>query len=67
MLPDSLTNFEIKNYDQNELKFSSAYLRRKLFKIKYGAYAINLDEHESIGTNWLVLYVNGDNVTYFDS
>ena len=36
-------------------------------KIKDQPYVINLDEHISIGTNWRALYVNGDNVTYFDS
>ena len=28
---------------------------------------INLDEYKSIETHWIALYVNGDNVTYFDS
>ena len=28
---------------------------------------INLDEYESIESHWIALYVNGDNVTYFDS
>ena len=28
---------------------------------------INLDEHESIGTHWIALYVNAKNETYFDS
>ena len=32
-----------------------------------GAYVMNLDEYKSLGTNWIVLYVNGDNVTYVDS
>ena len=35
--------------------------------MKDGAYIINVDEYESIGTLWIALYVNGDNVTYFDS
>ena len=26
----------------------------------------NLDENKSIGTQWVALCVNGDNVTYFD-
>ena len=25
------------------------------------------DEYKSIGTHWIALYVNGDNITYFDS
>ena len=32
-----------------------------------GTYIINLDEHESIGTNCIALYVNAKNVTYFDT
>ena len=32
-----------------------------------GAYIINLDEYESIGTHWIAFYVNYNNVTYFDS
>ena len=31
-----------------------------------GACIINLDEYKSIGTNWIALYVNDNNVTYFD-
>ena len=30
-------------------------------------FLINLDEYESTGTNWIALYVNAKNVTYFDS
>ena len=28
---------------------------------------INMDGYKSIGTHWIALYVNGDNVAYFDS
>ena len=35
--------------------------------MKDGAYVINLNEHVSIGTHWIVLYVNAKNETYFDS
>ena len=28
---------------------------------------ISPDEFKLIGTNWIALYVKGDNVTYFDS
>ena len=27
---------------------------------------INIDESKSMGTQWVALYMNGDNVTYFD-
>ena len=36
-------------------------------EIKDGAYLINLDEYSDIGTHWVALYVQNNNVTYFDS
>ena len=38
-----------------------------MHKIKYGTYIINLDKYESVGTHWIALYENTENVTYFDS
>ena len=35
--------------------------------MKDGTYIINLEEYKSIGTHWLALYVNAENVTYFNS
>ena len=67
MSPHPLTNFEIQKYHRNEPKFNSVYSRNHLSKIKDEKYMINLDEYESIGTHWIVLYVNAENVTYFDS
>ena len=64
MPPHTLTNFEIQKYCQNEPKFNGVYSRNTLPKIKDGAYVINLDEYESIGTHWIALYVNGNNNTY---
>ena len=32
-----------------------------------GAYVINIHKYKSIGTHWIALYINGDNLTYFDS
>ena len=63
----SLTNFEIQKHYQNEPKFNGVCLRNNLPKIKDGAYIINLDEYEILGTHWIALYVNAENVTYFDS
>ena len=62
-----LTDFDIQKYYQNEPKFNGVYSRNNLFKIKDEAYIIYLDEYESIGTHWIALYVNAENVTYFDS
>ena len=67
MLPYPLTNFEIQKYYQNESRFNGVYSRDNLTKIKDGAYIINLDEYSDIGTHWVALYVNNNDVTYFDS
>ena len=32
--------------------------------MKDGTYVINFDEYKSIGTYWIVLYVNGDTGVY---
>ena len=67
MPPHSLTNFEILKYYQNEPRFNGVYSRDNLPKIKDGIYVINLDEYSDIGTHWVALYVQNNNVTYFDS
>ena len=64
-MPDPpLTNIEIQTYYQNEPKFNGVYSRNNLSKIKDGVYVINLDEYGSIGTHWITLYVNAENVAY---
>ena len=67
MLPLPLTNFEIQKYYQNEPRFNGVYSRDNLPKIKDGAYVINLDEYSDIGTHWVALYVQNNDVIYFDS
>ena len=62
-----LTNFGIQQDYQNEPKFNGVYSRNNLPKIKDGAYVTNHDEVKSIGTHWIALYVNGNNIMYFDS
>ena len=57
----------MEKYNQNEPKFNSAYSRNNLPKIKNGAYIVNIDECDSIGTQWIAFYVNAGNVTYIDS
>ena len=42
-------------------------MRNNLPKIKDGALIINLDEYNSMGTHCIALYVNDNNVTYFES
>ena len=63
-----LTSFEIQEYYQNEPRFKGVFSRDNLLNIiKNGAYVINLDEYDDIGTHWVALYVNNKIVTYFDS
>ena len=57
-----LTNFEMQKYYQNETKFNGVYSRNNLSKIKDGTNIINIDEYESIGTHWIALCVNAENV-----
>ena len=67
MLPHPLTNFEMQKNDQKEPKSEGVYLKNNIPKIKDETYVINLDEYKSITTHLIVLYVNGDNGTYFGS
>ena len=67
MLPHPLTNFKAQKYYQNEPKFNGVSSRNNLPKIKDGACLTNLDEYNWTGTHWIALYVNIENVTYFDS
>ena len=63
-----LTNFEIQEYYKNEPRFNGVYSRDNVPKtIKNGAYVINLDEYEDVGTRWIALYVKNNEITYFDS
>ena len=62
-----LTNFEIQKYYQNEQRFNGVYSRDNLQKINDGTYIINLDEYSDIGTHWVALWVDNNDVTYFDS
>ena len=69
--PHPLTNFEIQEYYQNEPRFNGVFSRDNLpnsIRPKgLGAYIINLDEYNDIGTHWVALYVNNKTIIYFDS
>ena len=68
MPPHPLTNFEIKEYYENEPRFNGVYCRDNLPKtIKNGAFVINLGEYADVGTHWIVLYEKNNEVIYFDS
>ena len=47
--------------------YPAIYSRNNLYKRKDRTYIINIDEYKSIGTYWITLYVNAENVTRFDS
>ena len=67
MLPHPLTTFEIQKYYQNEPRLNGIYSRDNLPKIEDRVYAVNFAEYGSVVTNWIALYLNDDNLTYFDS
>ena len=59
MPPHPITNFEIL--------FNGVFSIDNLQKIKDEAYIINLDEYSDIGIHWITLYIQNNEVTYFDS
>ena len=68
MPPHPLTNFEIQKYYKNEPRFNGVFSRNNLpKKIKDGAYVINLDEYADIGTHWIALFCNRNEIVCFDS
>ena len=71
MPPHPLPNFEIQKYYQNEPRFNGLYSidilpGRISAGIKNGAHVINLDEYSDIATHWVTLYVQNNDVAYFD-
>ena len=72
MLPHPLNNYEVQKYCQSEPRFNVIYSRDNLPKpssaeVKDGAYIINLDEYSDIGSHWVALYVQNNDVINFDS
>ena len=54
-------------YYKNEPQFNGVYSRDNLpGMIKKGAYVINLDKYNDIGTHWFALYLR-NNCIYFNS
>ena len=63
-----LANFKIQRYYENEPRFNGVFSRNNLpLKIKDGAYVINLDEYADVGTHWIALFCNKNEIVYFDS
>ena len=57
-----------KKHYKNESRFNGVFSRSNLpKKIKDGAYVINLDEYADVGTHWIALCCNRNELVYFDS
>ena len=68
MPPHSLTNFEIQRNYQDESRFNGVFSINNLpKKVKDGAYVIKLDEYAYVGTHWIALFCNKNEIVYFDS
>ena len=59
--------FLIKNYYENEPRFSVYSTDNFPKSIKNSVYVINLDEYADVGTHWTALYVENNEVIFFDS
>ena len=67
MPPHHLTIFEIQKYYKHEPRFNAVFSRNNLAKkIKDGTYVKNLDEYADLGTHWIALFCNRNEVAYFD-
>ena len=66
--PHLLTNFEIQKYYENKPRFNGVFSRNNLpKKIKNGTYVIHLDEYADVGTHWIALCCNRNEIVYFYS
>ena len=63
MPPYPLTNFELEKCYQNEPRFNGIFSQNNLLlKIKDGAYVINLHEYADVGTHWIALFCNRNEI-----
>ena len=52
----------------NEPRFNGVYSRSNLpKKTNFWAYVINLDEYADVGTHWIALFCNRNEIAYFNS
>ena len=57
-----------QKYYKNEPRFNSVFSRNNLSKkIEDGAYIINPDEYENVGTHCIALFCKNNEIVYFDS
>ena len=45
---------------RNQARKSGVYLRNNLLKVKDGEYVKSPDEYKSVGTHWIALYMNAN-------
>ena len=58
----------MQKYYQNEPRLNGVISRNNLSKkIKDGVYVINLDEYADVGTHWIALFCNTNEIVYFNS
>ena len=58
----------MQKYYENEPRFNNVFSRNNLpKKTKDGAYIINLDEYADVGTHWIALFCNRNQIAYFHS
>ena len=68
MPPHPLPNFEIQKYYKNEPRFNGVFSRNNFpKKIQDEAYVIKIDKHADVGTHWIALFCNRNEIVYFDS
>ena len=57
----------MQRYYQNEPRFNGVFSRNNFPKtIKDGTYVIDLDEYADVGTHWIALFCNRNEIVYFD-
>ena len=63
-----MTRTYFNKYYQNQPRFNGVFLEKcYLRKIKDGPYVINLDEYANLGTHWIALFCNRNEIVYFYS
>ena len=58
----------VQKYYQNKPRFNGVYSRNNTPQnIQDGANVVNLDEYADVGTHWITLFCNRNEIVYFDS
>ena len=67
LFSNSLSNIKVTNCFNHEPRFNNVFSQINLLIIKYGAYVTNLDDRNSKGTYWVLLFIARKTTLYFDS